>query len=127
MPLESRRFNAMQVGLAVLAVTALLALVAAVPRGLLSRPDMRIAGSYSPGGSFHWFIDQTASDVPASGVISVSLWWYKLAMLAWALWLSFALTRWVRWAWGIFRKDGLWRGRVRLPEPVRPAPTATDS
>jgi hypothetical protein len=127
MPLESRRFNAMQVGLAVLAVTALLALVAAVPRGLLSRPDMRIAGSYSPGDSFHWFIDQTASEVPASGLISVSLWWYKLAMLAWALWLSFALTRWVRWAWGIFRKDGLWRGRVRLPEPARPTPTATDS
>ena len=39
----------------------------------------------------------------AVGVLSVSLWWYRLAMLAWALWLSFALTRWVRWAWQVPR------------------------
>jgi len=53
-------------------------------------------------------------------VISVSLWWYKLAMLAWALWLSFALLRWLPWAWNAFRADGWWRS----PEPRSPAKPA---
>ena len=113
-PSGSGQFNVMQLLLAALAVTALLGLVAAVPQGLLSHPDMRTAGSYDSPGSFHWFVDQTSAKIPPASVISVSLWWYKLAMLAWALWLSFALTRWVRWAWEIFRKDGLWRGRVQV-------------
>jgi hypothetical protein len=34
-------------------------------------------------------------------------------MLAWALWLSFALLRWLPWAWRSFSNDGFWRGRVK--------------
>lgn len=119
-PASAARFNLMQAGLALLAISAFVALITAVPTGLLSSPDMRIAGSHSTSGAFQWFIDQTATELPAPGLISVSLWWYKLAMLAWALWLSLALTRWARWAWEIFRKDGLWRGRVLQPSPPPP-------
>jgi hypothetical protein len=49
-------------------------------------------------------------------------------MLAWALWLSFALTRWIKWAWQVFARDGLWRHRVlitgsaRRPEPPAAPP-----
>jgi hypothetical protein len=42
-------------------------------------------------------------------VVSVSIWYYKAAMLTWALWLSFALVRWVRWAWAAFSAPELWR------------------
>jgi hypothetical protein len=105
---DARRFNLLQVGLAVLAVAAVLCVVAAVPGGLLARPDMRISvgGDY---GRLEWFVDQTRDGVPRPGVLSVSLWWYKVAMLAWALWLSFVLTRWLKWAWEVFARDGLWR------------------
>lgn len=114
-PPERLRFNLLQLALALLALVALLAVVAAVPQGLLSHPDMRVAGAGGADG-FSWFVDQSPGPLPVSGVVSVSLWWYKLAMLAWALWLSFALTRWVRWAWQVYGREGLWR-----PAPARTA------
>ena len=33
-------------------------------------------------------------------------------MLAWALWLSFALLRWRSWVWKAFTHDGMWKGKV---------------
>jgi hypothetical protein len=114
---ERRRFNLLQLVSALLAVAAILAVVAAVPQGLLAQPDMRIEPAGS-AGELNWFIDQTTGHFPAPGVLSISLWWYKLAMLAWALWLSFALTRWTRWAWQVFMRDGLWRrAPLRAPPP----------
>jgi hypothetical protein len=104
---DARRFNLLQVILALLALLATLSLVAAVPQGLLARPDMRISPTPS-GNELSWFIDAAHGALPLPAVVSVSLWWYKLAMLGWALWLSFALTRWLRWAWQVFARDGLW-------------------
>jgi hypothetical protein len=119
-PVERGTFNLAQVGLAVLAVAAVLAVVAAVPGGLLAHPDMRISGGGEPG-ALGWFVDQTQDALPRPGVLSVSLWWYKIAMLAWALWLSFALTRWLRWAWEVFARDGVWRAPpVAAPRPPPP-------
>jgi hypothetical protein len=51
---------------------------------------------YQPA-ALSWFHDRVTSALPQPLVLSVSLWFYKAAMLAWALWLSFALVRWVRW------------------------------
>ena len=39
------------------------------------------------------------------------MWIYKMLILAWALWLSFALVRWLPWAWKCFSSDGLWRSQ----------------
>jgi hypothetical protein len=123
-PAERRLFNLMQAGLAVLAVAAVLAVVAAVPGGLLAQPDMRISGGANYG-ALAWFVDQTRDALPRSGVLSVPLWWYKIAMLAWALWLSFVLTRWLKWAWEVFARDGLWRSRpVAAPPAPRPPPAS---
>jgi hypothetical protein len=121
-PTKWQRFNVLQLGLAVLAIAAVLAVVAAVPGGLLARPDMRISGG-GDYGVLEWFVDQTRDALPRPAVLSVSLWWYKIAMLAWALWLSFALTRWLKWAWEVFARDGLWRSRPVSPPPApRSAP-----
>jgi hypothetical protein len=118
--LRRTRFNLTQVALALLSVIALVSLVAAIPNGLLGTPDMRIAGAHGGLGEFAWFVDITASALPQPGVISVSMWWYRAAMLAWALWLSFALLRWLPWAWRAWQRDGLWRA----PEPRDTAPRA---
>jgi len=48
-------------------------------------------------------------------VLSVSIWFYKAAMLAWSLWLSFRLLRWLPWAWRAYTHGGLWRSRVGTP------------
>ncbi len=122
-PADDQRFNLLQVGSGALAVIALLAVVTAVPKGLLAHPDMRILPD---SGELAWFVDQSSATLPSPGVLSVSLWWYKIAMLAWALWLSFALARWTRWAWGVFSSHGLWRGHAAItsPSPTDPPPSS---
>ena len=62
-PADDSRFNALQVALALLAVAALLAVVAAGPRGHLGHPHKRIAGA-GAYGQLRWFIDQSQRQLP---------------------------------------------------------------
>jgi len=101
-------FKLLQATLVVLSCVAGLGLLMAIPYGLLARPDMRIAGAGQYFGSLSWFNDQSANQLPSAWVFSVSLWWYKAAMLAWALWLAFALTRWVPFAWRALNVGSFW-------------------
>jgi hypothetical protein len=110
-------FNLVQVALAVLTALALLALVGAVPRGLLGLPDMHVAGNGSTAWNLRWFADQSSGVLPHAGVFSLSLWVYKLAMLAWALWLANALIGWLRWAFGAWSEGGYWRKRAAPATP----------
>ena len=121
-PERARGFNPAQLGLALLTVLALLVLVAAVPKGLLGVPDMHVAGNGSDAWQLRWFADQGTGVLPAGGVLSVSLWWYKLAMLAWALWLAFALIGWLQWAFGAWTHGGYWRQRDPKPGATPPPP-----
>ncbi|WP_426702256.1 hypothetical protein ACPPVV_04395 [Rhodanobacter sp. Col0626] len=118
--LGAMRFNLLQFGLAALTVLALLVLVAAVPKGLLGLPDMHVAGNDSGAWSLRWFADQSSSALPSGGVFSVSLWVYKIAMLAWALWLANALIGWLRWGFDAWTRGGYWRRREPKPGVVPP-------
>ena len=101
-------FKFLQAALVVLSCVAALGLLMAIPYGLLARPDMRIAGAGQYFSSLSWFNDQSANQLPSAWVFSVSLWWYKAAMLAWALWLAFALTRWLPFAWRALNVGSFW-------------------
>jgi len=114
--LPSRAFNARQVLLGGLSILALLCFYAAVHNGLLVRPDMQVAGAGSYGGSLEWYIDRSSNDLPETAVLSLSIWVWRLLMLAWSLWLAFRLVGWVRWAWSAFSTDGRWK-----TQPVTPA------
>ncbi|MDO1530236.1 hypothetical protein QMK61_15465 [Fulvimonas sp. R45] len=120
-------FNLVQAGLALLTVLALAVLVAAVPKGLLGVPDMHVAGNGSTAWSLHWFADQGDGTLPRAGVFSVSLWFYKLAMLAWALWLASALVGWLRWAFEAWSRGGYWRRREAKPQAAPPPPLPSSS
>ncbi len=127
--LSATRFNLLQFGLAALTLLALTVLISAVPTGLLGLPDMHVAGNDSSAWNLHWFADQSANALPSGGVFSVSLWVYKLAMLAWALWLANALIGWLRWAFGAWTRGGYWRKHEPKPgvaPPQRP-PAGTES
>ena len=50
-PADSQRFRLLQVGSGILAIIAIVAVISAVPQGLLAHPDMRIAPEASPGSS----------------------------------------------------------------------------
>jgi hypothetical protein len=102
-------FNAAQTLLALFSLAALGVLVSAIPYGLLGAPDMGVLDGSFPA-QLPWFVDRTAPQLPQPFVLSVSIWFYKLAMLLWALWLSFALLRWLPWAWRQYASEGVWRG-----------------
>jgi hypothetical protein len=107
--------NLLQVFLILLTLTALGILVFAVGEGLLGRPEMFIAGNESTLTELRWFQPQTDGLLPRPVLFSVSIWWYRLLMLLWALWLAAALIRWLQWAWQNFSRGGAFR---RRPAPV---------
>jgi hypothetical protein len=105
------QFNLMQIGFALLSVAAVIAIITSLPAGLLGTPDMHVDGYRSFNGSLNWFADRSESELPRVSVVTAPLWLYKTLILAWALWLSFALLKWLPWVWQAFVKDGLWRSR----------------
>jgi hypothetical protein len=125
-----RAFVLVQVGLVLLTAAALLTLVGAIPVALLGQPEMYVAGNGSSAGLLRWFFDRAADAVPQAAVLSVPMWLYQLAILAWALWLANALLGWLRWGWGCLGTGGLWPppqprpidGEAE-PQTSEPAPT----
>lgn len=109
------RFDGLQLGLVALTVAAASALIAAIPYGLLGQPDMHVAGQGSSASTLRWFADQAESALPTGGAVSVPLWIYRIAMLAWALWLANAVVGWLRWALRAWMAGGYWRA-LRKPK-----------
>ncbi len=92
-----------------MSMVALPLLFLAAKQGLLGVPAMQIAGNGSTAYTLNWYQDRSGSLLPQAWVLSVPLLVYRLLMLAWALWLAFALLRWLRWGWTCFSTHGLWR------------------
>jgi hypothetical protein len=103
------KFDAIQIGLGILTIVALLTLLFAIERGLLGHPNMHIGGNGSNSDYLRWYEDRTAGILPQVWVYSWSMWVYRIAMLLWALWLSFALLGWLRWGWESFSTHRLWK------------------
>lgn len=82
---------------------------AAIRAGLLESPDMQVMGNGSDETLLRWYSDQALATLPQPLVISVPLFVYRIAMMAWALWLALALLRWSRWVWAAFLSQGLWK------------------
>jgi hypothetical protein len=129
------RYDLSQLALAAWTVAAITVLAAGVGQGLLGHPDMRIAGngsfSSSSGTTLIWFADRVSGPLPQPWVVSAPLLVYRLAMLAWSLWLALAVIRWARWIWGCFSERGIWRPVFRKkpaaaapPPPAAPPPAA---
>jgi hypothetical protein len=104
-------YNLGQVLVAALTVIALLSILGSLSVGLLGTPDMHVAGNGSYGNTLNWFADSSDGALPTAAAWTVPLWVYKVLILAWALWLSFALIRWLPWVWRCFTSGGYWRAR----------------
>ncbi|MCZ6617749.1 MAG: hypothetical protein O7E57_06410 [Gammaproteobacteria bacterium] len=91
--------NSVQVMTAAISVVAVLGLVLSVPLALLGSPEMQISGYGSTAYNYRWFSDHAGEGLPTAWVFSLPLWIYRGAMLAWSLWLAFALLRWLKWSW----------------------------
>jgi hypothetical protein len=102
-------FNLTQILLALLTLTALVFLFFSIQKGLLGIPEMQIAGNGSHAALLRWFQDRNAEILPRPWVISLPMFAYRIAMLAWALWIAFALLKWLKWGWVCFSQSGVWR------------------
>jgi hypothetical protein len=105
------QFDSIQIVIAAATVIALVSIVTALPMGLLGTPDMDVTGNSSYGNTLNWFADRSDSVLPVAAAWSVPMWIYKALILVWALWLSFALLRWLPWVWQCFSSQGFWRSR----------------
>jgi len=112
-------FNLRQLLLWGWGLVAIVLLFVSISQGLIGYPDMQIEGNGSDAGLLRWFQDRSGPLLPRPWVISLPLYVYRLAMLAWALWLAWAFLRWVKWAWLCMGEGGFWK---KMGNVVRKAP-----
>jgi hypothetical protein len=106
--LTAARFNVVQTLLAAFTLFVIALLVfSGIRNGLLSAPDMGVAGAH--GDEFRWFQDQTKGAIERPAIWSVPMWVYRTLFFVWACWMAFALVRWLRWAFNAWKTNGLWR------------------
>lgn len=103
------QFNFMQILIVLLTVVVFGIFLVVVGKGLLGNPEMFVAGNGSYNNYLNWFEPKTRGELPQPSIISVSIWFYRLAMLLWALWLASALLRWLQKGWLSFSTGGRWR------------------
>ncbi len=107
------RYNLLQLFLIALTAGVLCIFIAIVAAGLLGSPEMFISGNHSSRDALSWYQARCKTLLPRPECISVSIWWYRFLMLAWALWLAASLIRWLRWAWVQFSSGGCFRPMFR--------------
>ncbi len=117
-------YNLLQVFLILLTATALGILLVAVGEGLLGNPEMFIAGNGSSREMLRWFEARSENLLPQPGCYSISIWWYRFFMLAWALWLAASLIHWLRRGWQAFSSGGCFRPRPKKASAPPPLPQA---
>ena len=117
--LSDAAFNFIQIILPALTFLAVVVLFYGIQNGLLGYPDMQITGNGSYGHSLKWYQDISANILPQPVVYSLPMTVYRVLILAWALWIAFALIKWLRWGWECYSNDGLWR-KVEIKKFKRP-------
>ena len=115
----------LQILLVVLSVFAVGCIVSGAMNGLVSHLDMMVRGNGSGQSQLNWFADQSGGVLPAATAWTLPHWSYRALMLAWALWLAFALLRWLRYAWLAFSAGGAWRPFPKLKQSAVPSPAST--
>jgi hypothetical protein len=108
------KFNTTQIGIAIWVVVALLCLVAAIPMGLLSNPEMKVVGNGSGSHFYNYYQDSASAKegLPTVTVVSVPILAYRIVMLLWSLWLSTRLIQWAIWSWACFTEKAVWKARA---------------
>lgn len=116
-------FNILQVALIVLTAFVVGVLLEVLRKGLLGSPEMFISGNGSSRLELRWFQARAEGALPSPWIVSVSIWWYRFLMLAWALWLANALLGWIRWGWIQFSDGGIFRRgakKITVAPPTLP-------
>ncbi len=103
------RFNLIQIAIVALTLAGVGSLVFAISQGLLGHPDMNIVGNGSNHALLRWYQDVSDPMLPRGWVFSIPMLTYRIAMLAWALWVSFWLIGILKWGWQQFSTPNMWQ------------------
>ncbi|MCK5099359.1 MAG: hypothetical protein KAR45_14715, partial [Desulfobacteraceae bacterium] len=123
--LSDAAFNFIQIVLPALTFLAVVVLFYGIQNGLLGYPNMQITGNGSYNHLLKWYQDISGNILPQPVVFSLPMTIYRVLILAWALWIAFALIKWLRWGWECYSADGLWR-KVELRKFKKPAKKKED-
>ena len=115
-------YNGLQIVIIGLTITAIGILFTAVGEGLLGDPKMFITGNGSTPTTLRWFQARCENLLPRPGCVSMSIWWFRFFMLAWALWIAASLIRWLRTGWTNFSSGGFFRREPKAPVVPPPLP-----
>ena len=118
--LDHQQFNLIQGGIIALTVIAMISLIFAISQGLIGHPDMNIVGNGSRRNLLRWYQDVSGPMLPQAWVLSLPMLAYRLAMLAWALWVSFGLIKVLKWGWQRFSTPTIWYGSARETPAAKP-------
>ncbi len=117
------KFNFLQLALLALTFICVLSLLAAIPVGLLSSPEMQVTGNGSYSHLFKFFQDKvTDEQLPIVTVYSLPIWFYRVVMLAWSLWLATRLIGWGKWWFTAYSRHSAW---IAKPAKVEKQPKVT--
>ncbi|WP_372882340.1 hypothetical protein [Psychromonas sp.] len=112
------KFNFLQLSILLLTVISVISLIVSIPVGLLSTPEMQVTGSGSYGHFFKYFQDKiTTGQLPTVTVYSLPIWFYRIVMLAWSLWVATRLIGWGKWWFESYSRHGAW-----IPKPQKVDP-----
>jgi len=123
-PIHNLLHHLMQFILAFLTLVALGIFISVVASGLLGNPEMFIRGNGSSRTLLHWYQDGSDGLLTRPSFLSISIWWYRLFMLLWALWLAASLIRWLTWGWRQFVAGGCIRRTPKITDAPPPLPEA---
>ncbi|MDO5103652.1 MAG: hypothetical protein Q4D91_12285, partial [Lautropia sp.] len=116
---QSGQISGIQIGLGIWTAAMLLILYQTVHTALLGYPNMLITGNGANAHELAWYQDRFTNTADTSWIFSISLTTYRVAMLAWALWLASSLLGWTRWGWQRFSDGGYWPEEdLKTPPPT---------
>jgi hypothetical protein len=111
-----------QTTLALLILASLGIVASAIETGLARYPDMFLTGNQPSDGQLSWLVDRAGPSLAQPFVLSVPLWVYRIAIMAWTLWLALAAIRWSPWVWRCIKAHGLWKPLCKPVTMPPPAP-----
>jgi hypothetical protein len=102
--LQGLRKNIVQSGIVIFTIFSIAAILFSIFFGLLSTPDMMIKGNGSSSYYLIWYKDYIDERIFQPTLFTLSIWYYKVLMLIWSIWVSFVLISWIENAWTVFSK-----------------------
>ncbi|MBI2522199.1 MAG: hypothetical protein HYV97_17400 [Bdellovibrio sp.] len=115
--LDPRPHNLASIGMFILALASAFTLFIILTSGLLSGPQMDIAGNNSYAHALFWYQDRIDQWIPRPWLISLPNYVFQLLMLFWALWLSFFLIKIGPEIWKSLSFQGLWKKTLKNQTP----------